>query len=717
VRILQGMSGHSLDSGIAHSYTFSMRSQGHISSRFSFAGILLIAPLLLLAGCGIGPAAPPSLVAIPTLNGHVMGGQQPLGDTTIKLYAVGALGNGSPAIDLLGTGTNGPATSVSSEADGSFAITGDYTCPVLAPSTPVYLTATGGNPGLMSGTDNTAIALVAALGPCNQLLANAATAYITINEATTAAAAWALSPFATSLTDIGASTTNLAGITEAFAIANQLVDTTTGNSPNSSVASYTSIETPKLYTLADIIATCVNTNGTDGTCGALFTDAKPPTVPSVIPTDTFAAALDIVQHPSNNVNKLFGLITGVPPFPALSGAPNDWTMTITYSHAIGPLTQAYISTIDQDGNLWGTYDYQQSILKFSPQFAPLVNVGLFPFDGTNQDPAFENTGRKTGVLSIDPSGDLWFATQFSEEYTTFQTTNATGAIFELDPNGNVLSTSTGYVNGGIVNPQTAMADTNGYIWVSNFGYYDDAMGNFYNLGGDVSLLSSSDTAESPSSGWNTSLSFLPGVINFDTNHNAWVTNSKNPNLLKFPATLTTGIGSSTADTATTLTIPNYASDIVFDTLNQGWFAYGSIGEINTSGAVANTVISSGSGLIYANELAIDASNRIWVYNENSASNSGYCPGITLSVFSGGSGGGAPLSTIALGSDISACTLIGPAGFLIDNAGSILVENVNAHGYSSGGFIYGYGDGAEGLTRFVGLATPTKTPNTGPPQAP
>ena len=224
--------------------------------------LALIPCAFLLTGCGIGNLAAPSPAAIPALHGHVMGGQQPLVGAAIKLYTVGALGNGSAALDILGTGTNGPAASVTSGSDGAFDITGDYTCPALAPSTPVYLTATGGNPGLASGTDNTAIALVAPLGPCNTLLANASTTYITINEATTAAAAWALSPFATSLTDIGATPTNLAGITQAFAIANQLVDPSLGSSPNASIASYTSMETAKLYSLANVLASCVNTNGT-----------------------------------------------------------------------------------------------------------------------------------------------------------------------------------------------------------------------------------------------------------------------------------------------------------------------------------------------------------------------------------------------------------------------------------------------------------------------
>ncbi len=456
----------------------------------------------------------------------------------------------------------------------------------------------------------------------------------------------------------------------------------------------------------------MNSTGADTYCSGLFSDVTP--AGGTRPTDIFGAALSVVKNPSNNVANIFKNHIGTsPPFTALSAAPNDWTMTIAYSHATGPLTEAYISTIDQQGNLWGTYEYQASILKFSPQLAPLVNVSLYPFDGTTADPSIENTGRKTGVLSIDPSGNLWFASGFSLDINTGQFDNATGAIFELDTNGNVLSPSTGYTSGGIVNPWTAMADTNGFIWVGNYGYYNDNSGTFHNLGGDVSLLSPTGSAQSPSSGWNVSNGFLPGVINFDANHNAWVTNSRSATLLEFPP-LTTGTGLSNPAPGTALAIPKSAFDIVFDTQSQGWFAYGSgIGEINTTGAVTNTTITSGSGLTSAAELAVDASNRIWVYNQNAAANGGTCSGITLSVFSGGSGLGAPLSNIALGTDIAACSFIGATGFLIDNAGSILIENGQVQSYYVGPYLYGY----DGLIRFVGLATPTKTPNTGPPQAP
>ena len=656
-----------------------------------------------------------------------MGGQQPVTGSTIKLYTVGILGNGSAATDILGTGTNGPATSVTSGSDGSFTITGDYTCPVLTPSIPVYLTATGGNPVLKSKPTpkNTSIALVAALGPCDQLLANAASTYINISEATTAAAAWALAPFATSLTNIGASATNIAGITQAMAIANQLVDISDSSSPAPSIIDYAIPETAKLYTLADILASCVNTNGTDGNCSNLLTYAY---AGSSQPTDTFSAALDIVQNPTHNVGPLFGLVPASPPYPGLATAPTDWTLTIFYTDDVSdsPIVSAQIQTIDQEGNLWGAGgDY---VYEFSPQLVPEVNVSVdnLANSGTSGFNLGYQNSLKTANMSIDPTGNVWLAIAWT--YTgdnPGNEANRTGAILEFDKNGNLLS-GDGYIDGGIVDPLTAMADTDGYVWVGNSGNFDDPnnpranANGFVSLGGDVALLSSTGAAQSPSTGWNVTTELQPGVIDFDGLHNAWIINSNPglPQLLMFPAPIPGAPPFTGPTPATIYPLTSAANDIVFDSLNQGWFSMqsaGSIGEVTAppTQTLGNPIVS-GSGLVYPVELAVDASDRIWTLNgtTNPTAANGYCQSLTLAVFSGGAGQGAPLSTVALGNDLNGCIAGGAGAFLIDNAGSILIDGAGAS-FTYEGEVFTY----TGLARFVGLATPTKTPNTGPPQAP
>ena len=116
-------------------------------------------------------------------------GQQPITGSTIQLYAAWTTGYGASATALL-------SSPVVTDAAGSFAITGDYTCP--SSSSQLYIVATGGNPGLGPGTNNAAIALMAALGPCNlhggeyTLDPNS---FIWINEVTTVASVYALAAF------------------------------------------------------------------------------------------------------------------------------------------------------------------------------------------------------------------------------------------------------------------------------------------------------------------------------------------------------------------------------------------------------------------------------------------------------------------------------------------------------------------------------------------
>src|SRR6202044_1193224 len=139
---------------------------------------------------------------------------------------------------------------VITDSNGSFTIASDYTC---ANSTDqVYLVATGGNPGLGDSVNNTAIVLMTALGNCGNL---STIPFVTINEVTTAAAAWTLAPFMTSYANVGASATNALGISNAFLDAQLLANLGTGL-PVQPTGNLTT-ESTKLNTLADAIATCV----------------------------------------------------------------------------------------------------------------------------------------------------------------------------------------------------------------------------------------------------------------------------------------------------------------------------------------------------------------------------------------------------------------------------------------------------------------------------
>src|SRR5580698_4180162 len=92
-----------------------------------------------LVGCGSQSfVAVPATIRGAALQGKVHGGQQPINGAIIQLYAAGTGGYASAASPLI-------ASTVTSKSDGSFTITGDYTCP--SASSLVYMTATQGNSG------------------------------------------------------------------------------------------------------------------------------------------------------------------------------------------------------------------------------------------------------------------------------------------------------------------------------------------------------------------------------------------------------------------------------------------------------------------------------------------------------------------------------------------------------------------------------------------
>ena len=273
---------------------------------------------LLLGGC-----SQDTVLNEPSVrHSSVHGGQQPVIGATLQLYAVGTTGDGSPASALL-------TQTVTSDANGNFEITGAYTCP--SPSTLVYIVATGGNPGLTTGTNNTAIASMAALGPCGSL---GASTLISINELTTVAAVWPPAPFMTSYSSIGSGTSDASALASAFTLASQYTNTTTGTAPGLNVPTQTTVPVAQLNTLADILSSCVNSAGGvagDGsTCGTLFAATTP--TGGTAPVNVIAAGLNIANNPTMNVSTIYGLIPPTPPFqPTLPSAPADWHVQLASS--------------------------------------------------------------------------------------------------------------------------------------------------------------------------------------------------------------------------------------------------------------------------------------------------------------------------------------------------------------------------------------------------
>jgi polygalacturonase len=274
------------------------------------------------------------------LSGAVHGGQQPVTGSTIQLYAVGTTGDGSAATPLLTTAVttsdgSGNATNSNANAGnafnslpaGSFTLTGDYTCPSAGAE--VYLTSTGGNPGLTAGTNNAALAMMAALGTCSTL---SPSTFIFVDELTTVGSIAALANYATSYSAIGSGTTDVSALQTAFNLVGEYTNTSLGTAPGPSLPATYYASSFEIRTLGDAISACINSPGGvagDSTsCGTLFTDTTP--VNGTAPTNTIGAALNIINNPALNVCAIYALVPTVPPYqPTLSSCPSSWTLPIS----------------------------------------------------------------------------------------------------------------------------------------------------------------------------------------------------------------------------------------------------------------------------------------------------------------------------------------------------------------------------------------------------
>jgi streptogramin lyase len=584
------------------------------------------------------PASCPSRtpVAGVAFSGKVTTATKPVIGASVELYAASNSGNGSAPAALL-------ATTLTTASDGSFTVPFGYLCP--SAQTPVYLISKGGQPA-SAGSANSSLWLMTALGPCGSL--NSGSSYV-VNEVTTAASVWALASFMSSGGNVGASCTNTTGLDNAFFIASRLADPTTGASPGAGNPSNLAVPTKKLNTLANALTSCTVSAG-GSACSPLFSAAAGKSVP----TNTLDAALDIARAPANNAAAIYSLAAGSATFsPALTSAPPDWMLHNTVSG--GGMSSPASVAVDASGNVWAS-SYFNAISEFSPNGAAVFPAGITG-SGIN-----ESYG-----MALDVEGNVWIA----NEQTTPQSGN--GDVTELNHSGQPLAT--GITSGGIYFPLGVAADPNGDMWFADYG------------DSKVTLLSSSGSAISSSSGWGgTSLSF-PVALAVDAGHNAWVANQGG----LVPITKISADGSQVTNFNCDC---NGASGVATDQSGNVWIAnyYGnSVSEVDTCGTLKLDA-ALGGGVLRPQGIAVDGAGAVWVANfqGNSLSelggSSSSSPGTYLSPATG------------FGTDAS---LLGPYGLAIDASGNLWVSN----------------SGQNTLTQFIGVAAPVKTPLAGPPQLP
>jgi hypothetical protein len=614
---------------------------------YVLTSVIVITLCLSLSGCD-NTSASATTITSQALQGAVHGGQQPVSGATIQLYAAGTNGYGVSATPLL-------TTPVLTDSQGRFTLPGDYTCPLSYSQ--LYITATGGNPGLAAGTSNGSLALMTALGPCTQFGAVYTldpNRFIAINEVTTVASVYALRAFMSAgSSKIGAGSRSGIGIDNSFQVVNNLVNTATGSALATTPAGNGTPPQALINTLADIIAPCINSTGTDGNCTSLFAAAT--ATGQTVPTDTIQAVRNIASAPTSQIPALYGLINSQAPFqPTLSAAPNDWTMAIKYTGG-NPTGALLVGTapsqglaIDASGNVWVlSSPYQQT-----PTIAEFSNTGTL-LSGSGYTAS--GLGGSTGI-AIDPTGNVWV------------TGSTNSNVVKFSSSGTVLSGAGGYTGGGLNLPTSIAMDGNGKAWIADAtakavielnnsgtilsgaagyalgsqlsGIGIDQSGNAWvsGNGGPLFELNQSGALLSPSSGYSTGgVSLL--AVGFDGFGNIW-TNSIAQSTLAAKLDSTGNLLSPSGGYATCTPPYNpsitgrtcywdYGQQFALDGAGNMWITaayivsaggrvpnphnHYAIGQLSNTGAILSGTTGYTGGYTFENVgLAIDGSGNVWV---------------------------------------------------------------------------------------------------------
>jgi hypothetical protein len=528
-----------------------------------------------------------------------------------------AASSSNASVSLLSASETGTSDAVgayvATGSNGGFSLTGDYTC---TSGQQLYLYALGGNNG--SGT-NAASGLMAAIGSCPASGSSAIT--VTVNEVSTIAAAYAFAGFATDATHVSSSGTALAqvGIANAFANAANLANLLNGTALATTPAGNGNVPQTEINTLANILASCVNTSSSCSTL--LGTATADGTATGTKPTDTATAAINIAHHPGVNVATLYGMASTAVFTPALTAVPNDWTVLLWF--AGGSLYNVAALAVDGLGNIWIANN--QSVTELSS--TGNVLSGTNGYSGDYFEPM---------AIAIDGSGNAWVA-------------NLDWAVTELSGSGSLLSGPNGYVDA--------------YDWTGNFvAIAIDASGDAWAgsiLNGEVLIeISSTGSILTGPSGPG---AYEGNCIAIDASGNVWATDTITNSVSKH------GNSGINVYTGGGLVWPGC---IAIDHSGNAWVpsqTSNSVVEFSSTGSVlSGTNGYTGGGLATPSGIAIDGAGNVWVTNVPQ-----YNLGVSVAELSSS-------GTVLSGSNgYARNALNGPGSIAIDGTGNVWITDIQS----------------------------------------
>ena len=557
------------------------------------------------------------------------------GSTTITVASATGVATG---FLVGGNGVGGTVTKVTGTT-----ITLSQKATVTGTNVPVTFT----NPA--TPVNNSAIVQMAALAQCPAAGNLAAQVpFLVINEVTTVAMAYSMSGFGSDAFHIAADATGATALANAMANANNIVNIQYGQAPTVANGNSNSISPQaKLYSLANIVALCVNsTTASSPGCTSLFNLAL--NADTTAPTDESTALFNIAQNQGRNVLAIYNLTSGTPVFsPTLSKAPTDWTMPVVYTGLVsvpGTTNNAITSgpfniAFDANGNAW-IGDRVKGVVEIEPQGASTtINKGF---------------GMVKGVTVSPIDGTIWVS-DFGNN-----------VLDVMNSSGTILTSITTDMNGPIFTAFSGNTPGQSFVYAVN----ETTTG--------VVLFDPQAFTVQDFENANFSSIQTPGWISVDNNGNAWI-----------PSTSTNFVGQVTVQEkgksgnftfgSSQIAGPQSAYSMAADANGNLWFGTntgtGDLEEI-PSEKTAATDIGTGGGLNGAFKIAVDGNNTLWIANANANTVTGYNGGfLTTNGFSTSAPGG------------TGCVVAAP-----DPSGNLWTANA---------------DGS--VTQLLGLATPTAAP--------
>jgi hypothetical protein len=386
-----------------------------------------------------------------------------------------------------------------------------------------------------------------------------------------------------------------------------LVNTTTGAPLATTPAGNGTVPQAELDTLANILASCVNSNGVSSTCASLQAASTP--AGGTAPTNVLQAIYNIAMNPSSQVAALYALASATVPYqPTLTSTPNDWTVGLNYTGS--GLSSPQTMAIDGSGNVWiannGNAVNTSSVTELSSNGTVLSGSGGY----TGGAMSFATS------IAIDPSGNAWVAAYGNSN------------VIKLSSGGAILSGSSGFTAGGSTSPGSIAIDSAGDAWVANSNDYT------------ITELSNSGAVLSGTTGYYLGGLVHPGSIAIDASGDAWFMNpfvnaafemSSSGSLLTPAAGRATCISPPPPNPGrqcdTSFSFPlaidgsgNIWAGTANDILNSNGIITSRIfglTELNVSGSGAYIVGLVGSA--YVGGIAIDASGDVWTDNDSANS--------------------------------------------------------------------------------------------------